>query len=191
LLAFHPPALQENIYKSAQAKKTQGKVGLGQGTGTVKVGGVKWEGKKVSFDDPEGGTEVAAQAAAAAAGGDAAAGGKARLAAIAGSSTHLDALPAAEQQQQAAAPAGAAKQQQEEGEWAAAVKWKKIITQQLSGAAQQPLKLKELQRLVVAAVLEKHGSAGASKAAVKAALGSHLEGSSKFALEGKLVHLRS
>lgn len=191
MLASPPPALQENIYKSAQAKKTQGKVGLGQGTGTVKVGGVKWEGKKVSFDDPEGGPEDAAPAAAAAAGGDAAAGagGKARLAAIAGSSTHLDALPAAVLQ--TASPAGAGEQQQEEGEWAAAVKWKKIITQQLSGAAQQRLKLKELQRLVVAAVMEKHGGAGASKAAVKAALGSRLEGSSKFVLEGKLVRLRS
>ena len=71
------------------------------------------------------------------------------------------------------------------------MKWKKIITQQLSGAAQQRLKLKELQRLVVAAVMEKHGGAGASKAAVKAALGSRLEGSSKFVLEGKLVRLRS
>ena len=39
--------------------------------------------------------------------------------------------------------------------------------------------------------MEKHGGAGASKAAVKAALGSRLEGSSKFVLEGKLVRLRS
>ncbi|KAL4422211.1 hypothetical protein ABPG77_009686 [Micractinium sp. CCAP 211/92] len=144
---------QARIYTTAQAKKAQGKVGLGQGTGTVKVGGVKWEGKKVSFEDAEEGGDEAAAAAAAGTG--------------AGS-------------EDAAAPS-----------WEASVKWKKIINQQLAAAEQQQLKLKELQRLVVAAVLKKHGGAVSSKAAVKAAFASRLESSSKFVVEGKLVKLRS
>ncbi|KAL4443491.1 hypothetical protein ABPG75_011228 [Micractinium tetrahymenae] len=212
---------QARIYTAAQAKKAQGKVGLGQGTGTVKVGGVKWEGKKVSFEDAEeGGGEAADEA-----GGEGAPRG--RLAAI-GSSTHLatlagggeaDALDAAAAAEAAAAGKGGKKKKGKgKGKdkaapaaaedtappapaagaadaaapsWEASVKWKKIISQQLAAAEQQQLKLKELQRLVVAAVLDKHGGGLASKAAVKAAFASRLEGSSRFVVQGKLVKLRS
>ncbi|PRW56427.1 G patch domain-containing 4 [Chlorella sorokiniana] len=169
---------QAAIYNRAQAKKTQGKVGLGQGTGTVKVGGVKWEGKKVTFEEPEGGAEAEAAEETAAAGATGA-----RLTAI-GSCTQLDTLgqQGAQQAQQA---------QQEDDGWAAQVKWKKIIAAQLQGAEGQQLKLKQLQRQVVEAVLAKHSSLVSSKAAVKAAFAARLEGSSKFVVEGKLVRLRS
>lgn len=147
-----------------------------QGTGTVKVGGVKWEGKKVTFEEPEGGAEAeAAEEAAAAADG----GAGARLTAI-GSCTHLDTL--AQQGEQGA--------QQEDGSWQAQVKWKKIIAAQLQGAEGQQLRLKQLQKQVVEAVLAKHSSLVSSKAAVKAALAARLEGSSKFVVEGKLVRLK-
>jgi hypothetical protein len=46
---------QTRIFNAAHAGKTQGKVGLGQGTGTVKVAGMKWEGNKVTFDDDNNG----------------------------------------------------------------------------------------------------------------------------------------
>jgi len=46
---------QTRIFNAAHAGKTQGKVGLGQGTGTVKVAGVKWEGNKVTFSDDNNG----------------------------------------------------------------------------------------------------------------------------------------
>ena len=158
---------------------------LAQGTGTVKVGGVKWEGKKVTFEEPEGG---AAEAEAAEEGGAAGP----RLTAI-GSCTHLDAL--AQQAQQELQQAQQAQQQQAEGRqqggWEGQVKWKKIIAAQLQGAQGQQLRLKELQRLVVAAVLAKHGALVSSKAAVKAAFAARLEGSSKFVVDGKLVRLRS
>lgn len=151
-----------------------------QGTGTVKVGGVKWEGKKVTFEEPEGG------AAEAEAGEEGGAAGP-RLTAI-GSCTHLDTL--AQQPQQAAAVVQQAEGQQEGG-WEAQVKWRKIIAAQLQGAEGQQLRVKELQRLVVAAVLAKHGALVSSKAAVKVAFAARLEGSSKFVVEGKLVRLRS
>lgn len=222
LLPLSYVPLQARIYTTAQAKKAQGKVGLGQGTGTVKVGGVKWEGKKVSFEDAEEGGDEAAEGEAG--GADVSRG---RLAAT-GSSTHLAALAgsaeaeAAEQPAEAAAAKGSKKKKGKRKDgaaagaaaenaapqaaaagtaagsgdagataWEAAVKWKKLITQQLAAAEQQQLRLKELQRLVVAAVLEKHGGVVSSKAAVKAAFASRLESSSKFVVEGKLVKLRS
>lgn len=226
---MQPLALQARIYTAAQAKKSQGRVGLGQGTGTVKVGGVKWEGKKVSFEDAEEGGGDAAAGEAGCDGGAAAS----RLAAI-GSSTHLAALAGgaeAEPTEQAADPPAGKRGKKRKGggkdkdkvagagtaaaeaparappvpvaagaagvadasspSWADAVKWKKIISRQLAAAEQQQLRLKELQRLVVAAVLAKHSGSGASKAAVKAALASRLESSSKFVVQGKLVKLRS
>ena len=147
-----------------------------QGTGTVKVGGVKWEGKKVTFEEPEGGAEAEAAEETAAAGATCA-----RLTAI-GSCTQLDALG-----QQAAQQAA----QQEDSGWVAQIKWKKIISAQLQGAEGQQLRLKQLQRQVVEAVLAKHSSLVSSKAAVKAAFAERLEGSSRFVVEGKLVRLRS
>ncbi len=152
-----------------------------QGTGTVKVGGVKWEGKKVTFEEPEGGAEAEAAEEAAAAGGTGA-----RLTAI-GSCNHLDTL--AQQAQQGAQQEQQA--QQDDDSWQVQVKWKKIISSQLQGAEGQQLRLKQLQRQVVAAVLAKHSSLVSSKAAVKAAFAARLEGSSKFVVEGKLVRLRS
>lgn len=151
-----------------------------QGTGTVKVGGVKWEGKKVTFEEPEGGAEAEAAEETAAAGATGA-----RLTAI-GSCTQLDALG-----QQGAQQAVQQAAQQEDSGWAAQVKWKKIISAQLQGAEGQQLRLKQLQRQVVEAVLAKHSSLVSSKAAVKAAFAERLEGSSKFVVEGKLVRLRS
>lgn len=155
-------------------------MGLGQGTGTVKVGGVKWEGKRVSFEEPEeekGGGEAAAADA-----------GSAPLAAT-GSCTHLDHLAGGAGGGQGAAAAGQAAPTADG--WASAVKWKKIIVSQLQAAEARQLRLKELQRLVVAAVLAKHSSIVQSKAAVKAALAARLGSSSKWAVQGKLVRLRS
>lgn len=174
---------QARIFTAAHASKTQGKVGLGQGTGTVKVGGVKWEGKRVSFEEGEGQGEAGEEAAPASG---------ARLEAI-GSCTHLDALAhgaeggkqrGGERRQGEAAAVAA-------GEWEGAVKWRKLITAQLQAVERQQLSFKELQRRVLAAVMAKHGSLVSSKAAVKAAFRSRLEGSSKFVVEGKLVCLRS
>lgn len=45
---------QARIYNDAQAGKANGKIGLGQATRTMKVGGVQWAGKKVSFEVEEG-----------------------------------------------------------------------------------------------------------------------------------------
>jgi hypothetical protein len=175
-------------------------VGLGQGTGTVKVGGVKWEGKRVSFEEAEPGAEAddgPAADAAAADGGD-------RLAAI-GSCTALDALAAEQRQisgQATEQAAGGTRKRPTAGKatevadvpvdsWEAAVKWRKIISAQLQTAQQQQLKLKQLQRQVVAAVLAKHGKLVSSKAAIKAAFVSRLGSSSKFVVDDGLVRLRS
>ncbi|KAL4858564.1 G patch domain-containing protein 4 [Chlorella vulgaris] len=183
---------QARIFTTAHATKTQGKVGLGQGTGTIKVGGVKWQGKRVNFAETDGGKSAEAREAAAAGGGTG-------LAAI-GSSTQLDALAAKGKQKRKAAAAQQAQQQQQgqqqeqpavTDEWQGAVKWRKIICQQLQEAAQQQLKVKQLQRLVVAAVLAKHGNTVASKAAVKAAFASKLDGSSKWVVEDSMVRLSS
>jgi hypothetical protein len=75
--------MQAGIYEAAQAGKTQGRVGLGQRSRTVKVGGVAWEGSKVTFGEGGGGGAAADGKPAAAAdgggagsdGGDAAEGG--------------------------------------------------------------------------------------------------------------------
>ena len=42
---------QTNIFNAAHKGKAQGRVGLGQGTGAVKVGGVTFCGKKVTFEE--------------------------------------------------------------------------------------------------------------------------------------------
>lgn len=150
----------------------------------MKVGGVKWEGRKVTFEDPaaaEGGGDDAEEAAAAAATGGA------RLAAI-GSCTHLATLASAGGGDADAAPSGGG----EGGEgWSAQIKWRKLIGAQLAAAEGGRLKLKELQRAVVAAVLAKHASLAPSKAAVKAEFEARLGASTRFVVEGKLVRLKS
>ena len=175
---------QANIYNAAQASKTQGKVGLGQSTRTVKVGGVKWEGKKVTFEDGAAVDEEdcgeGGEAAAAIADDDGSGRGTA-LHALA-SSTALDELATAERQQQQ-------QQQQPEG-WHSAVKWRKVIAAQLTAAPGGTLRLKALQRAVVATVLAKHGSiVMGGKASVKAAFMVRLLASSRFVVEGKHVRL--
>ena len=157
---------QTAIYMAAHNKKTQGKVGLGQGTGTMKVGGVKWAGSKVSFEEEE--QQQASGAPAAAAAADEV-------------GTDGDAPPAA---------AGAA-----DGEvWHASIKWKKIITAALKQAPDGRLKLAELHRSVAVTVKERVASSGGQKvrkAEVKRVLESKLESSSKFVLQGKLVQLKA
>lgn len=188
--------MQANIWTAAQAKKTQGKVGLGQGTGTVKVGGVKWEGKKVTFDDPADPPMAAAAAPAAEEAADGEDGDEAeeqrrsargRLAA-ASSSSHLDTLGAGSDSKGIGIQRQPGSQQQQ---WDSLVKWKKIISAQLAQAPGGQLRMKQLQRQVVAAVLEKHGGIVSSKAGVRAAFLVRLESSSKFVVEGKLVRLRA
>ena len=171
----HPTPLsaQAAIYNDAQAKKTQGKVGLGQGTGTVKVGGVKWEGKRVSFEEEQ--QEAADTDTAADAGAPGATGAL-------GSSSRLAALGGCETADAAAAVQG----------WADAVKWKKVIVAQLAAAEQGQLRVRELEKAVVSAVLAKHGSVVLRRADVKAAFAVRLQaGSSKWVLEGRRVRLSS
>jgi hypothetical protein len=160
---------QARIWTAAQAGKTQGKVGLGQGTGTIKVGGVKWAGSRVTFggdaaeEDGQPGNEPAAPAAKAR---------KKKLAA-AGSSTRLAQL------ESGGAPA-----------WAAAVKWKKLLARTLaekgSGGA---LALKALHAEVHVAVKERAG--GASRKEVRALVLAKLGASRRFVLDGKLVRLKA
>ena len=163
--------LQTEIYMAAHNKKTQGKVGLGQGTGTMKVGGVKWAGSKVSFEEEEQQQAGAAPAAAAAAAAEDDADGKAP--------------PAA---------AGAAG----EASWHASIKWKKVITAALRQAPDGRLKLVELHRSVTVTVKERVAASGGGgtgqkvrKAEVKRILETTIESSSKFVLEGKLVQLKA
>lgn len=203
-------APQAAIFTAAHAGKTQGRVGLGQGTKTVKVGGVKWEGKRVSFEDGE--EPGAAEAAAA---GEEQGGGQQRLAAT-GSCTQLDALAAgggrkkagtkaakraakrAGKQAHTAATAAAAAEGVAAApvagagaQAAAAVKWTKLICRELQAAAGQQLQRKELQRRVVAAVAAKHGSIAGGTAALKAAFCERLAASGRWVVEGKSVRLRA
>ena len=183
---------QARIYTAAHAGKAQGKVGLGQGTGTIKAGGVKWEGRKVTFkEDEETGGEAASAPAAARL---AAAGSSTRLDALGGSASGEVAAGGQQQQQKKkkkqktkvtaasdtsgeAAPQPPQPVQQRgkgrksvsaaaagatQGGWEASVKWKKLITRTLQAAPGRQLRVRELQQQVVAAVLARHAAAVAA-----------------------------
>lgn len=51
---------QENLYMALHNAKTSGKTGLGKGKGNGIIGGAKWVGSKVSFDDADQSTDQAA-----------------------------------------------------------------------------------------------------------------------------------
>lgn len=157
---------QEKLYMEAHAGKTQGRVGLGQGTGTVKVGGVKWEGRKVTFEEtPAGGGEQGADEAAA----------RRALQAAAGSSTCLDQL--------AGEGAGAG--------WEARIKWRKVVLRLLGAAPGGKMHLAALRKLVAGEVACKLGVTGEAvgKRELRSALDSRLLASSKFVVNGKSVRL--
>lgn len=160
---------QARIYTAAQAGKTQGKVGLGQATGTVKVGGVKWSGKKVTFEVEAvdgGGTsgnvdEEDREGASEASG----------LKAVE-SSNKLDNLA------EGATATGLER-----------VKWKKLIGEVLAGAPGKEMKVKGVRKEVHARVVQKLGRK-VDKSDVAAAVDSVVAESSKFVLTGKVVRLK-
>ncbi|GAB4815210.1 hypothetical protein N2152v2_002256 [Parachlorella kessleri] len=195
---------QERVYMAAHAGKVAKgtKKGLGQSQAVGKVGGVKWAGSKVTFQDDDN--------ASAGDGSD----DRQRcpkLAAV-GSSTHLDALAGAEvaapgasggrdegqggeeQPNGPAATSAAAEVAGRAPVWQAGVKWRKLITQALQAAPGGALKLKDLQKQVAAAALEKLGAAapsGGGKKELRAEVAARVQGSSRFVVEGKVVRLKS
>ena len=181
-------AQQEKLYHDAHAGKSQGKIGLGQRSGTMKIGGVKWAGKKVQFEE-----EVAVEGAPGKssaeddADGDTAADAdlirKAALRAV-GSSTGLADLEAGVDSEPAASAAMP--------DWAVTIKWKKIISRALEAAPGGELKFKALRSAVTAAVTEKlDPGSNVGKAEVQAQVESAITSSSKFVVEGKRVKLKT
>jgi hypothetical protein len=166
---------QEKLYMEAHAGKTQGRVGLGQGTGTVKVGGVKWEGRKVTFEEvPADGSEQGTNEAAA----------RRALLAAAGSSTCLDQLAGEEPGEE---PDG-----KEPGAgWEARIKWRKIVLRLLGAAPGGEMRLAALRKLVAGEVACKLGGIGKAvgKRELRSALEERLLASSKFVVDGKSVRL--
>lgn len=188
-------ANQEKLYHDAHAGKTQGKIGLGQRSGPVKIGGVKWSGKKVSFEE-----DAAVQGEAEGEGpgnedeedddrgeNDASEGEiaarKAALHAV-GSSTGLADLNLGGEDSEAAVRAVLP-------EWAADIKWKKVVIRALEAAPGKELKLKALRSAVTAAVTAKLGpGTNIGKAEVQVQVESTITSSSKFVVEGKRVKLK-
>jgi hypothetical protein len=166
---------QARIYTAAQAGKTQGKTGLGQSTGTLKVGGVKWEGNKTTFGEDGGLGEPAAKKVATPEQGGAAAKKTKKKAKLAAAGA-------------AAAAAAAEAAAGEEPSWAGGIKWKKLLSRALLAAPAGQLKLKALHAEVLRAVAVR--VEGASGREVRALVATRLQASSRFVVEGKLVTLK-
>jgi hypothetical protein len=194
---------QEKLYHAAHAGKTQGKVGLGQRSGPVKIGGVKWSGKKVAFEEEE---EVVNPSSSSGSDEEEDADKKkkkekkrkAELKAV-GSSTGLDELENSkkkskkkEKKKSKNEVSGiAAVVEVPCADWVSSIKWKKVLTKTLEAAPGRELKLKALHSAVTATVVEKvqSGSVVVSTEHVKIHVEKTIASSSKFIVEGKKVRL--
>ena len=197
---------QEKLYNAAQAGKTQGRVGLGQRSGTVKIGGVKWSGKKVAFEEEEEKNGVVIPSSENESDGEEKKKKrKADLKAV-GSSTGLADLgdektsrkkESKKMKGNSKTKAGTdtgnddpteAEQLEPAADWVSSIKWKKVLTKTLEAAPGGELKLKALHSAVTATVIEKVGSV-MNQEHVQVHVESTIASSSKFVVEGKRVRL--
>jgi hypothetical protein len=184
-------AQQEKLYHAAHAGKTQGKVGLGQRSGPVKIGGVKWSGKKVAFEEEE---EDVTGNPSGRNNSDEDEDGKSKkkrkrkaadkLKAV-GSSTGLAELEKKKRKK---------KEKKEQEVSLSNIKWKKVLTSVLKSAPGGELKLKALHSAVTATVVQKLGETDSmtiSTEHILVQVESTIASSSKFIVNGKKVKLSS
>ncbi|KAG7672834.1 hypothetical protein Ndes2526B_g08310 [Nannochloris sp. 'desiccata'] len=195
---------QETLYHAAHAGKTQGKVGLGQRSGPVKIGGVKWSGKKVAFE--EEGSEKEATSSGGEEENERKKKKKAELKAV-GSSTGLAKLETSSRKKSKKKDKKkstietdttiAGSERGVSAEWVTNIKWKKVLTKTLEAAPGGELKLKALHSAVTATVVKGLGRNGSSSMGVvstehvQVQVENTIAASSKFVLEGKKVKLVS
>jgi len=201
---------QEKLYHAAHAGKTQGKVGLGQKSGPVKIGGVKWSGKKVAFEEED----VEKEDNSIRSSGEEGDGKKkkkkrkAELKAVGSSSRLVDIETSSSSSRlkksktklknnsNTTTDTGiAATEPGASAEWGSSIKWKKVLTKILEAAPGGELKLKALHSAVTARVMEQvgNGSSGmvVSTEHVQVKVESTIAASSKFVIQGKKVKLVS
>lgn len=180
---------QEKLYHAAHAGKTQGKVGLGQRSGPVKIGGVKWSGKKVAFEEEEEEEKAKSKILCSNVGEEELKKKKEKkknkrkveLTTVGTSASLVDI-------------AAGTKAADVSAEWVGSIKWKKVLTKTLETAPGGELKLKALHSAVTASIVQQRGGHGGhsmmiSTEHVQVQVENTIAASSKFILQGKKVKL--
>ena len=167
---------QTDLYTAAHDGATQGRVGLGRSSMPKKVAGARWEGKKVRLgsDSESDGEEEREEEVLPTE--------IEKMEDDADDNAGIVIVLPGGKKVPSSAPAAASRGNGDGN--VKKTKWKKVIAEVLKTAS-GGMRIKVLQK----AVMAKEGLGKESKNEVAAAVAAAVEGSSKFRIEGKMVHL--